>query len=228
MARRLQVPKSQEEALAALVNLSAEDAASLESALSGASHALSIRALSDEVAKASGLSNDFAYRSLRLLSMLYSMMDRADDTSAAFLLDLERAAKATTRDELKSPNRSWDDARQLIGKLLSFPSLSITAKSIDLISENDQVFCDVRVVSDLRPLFLDDVEHEADAFILLHKLRITYHQGNRLEATDITLDARDVESVIAALKRAEDKGKKLQGLSSKIETPILRTHSHED
>lgn len=230
MARAfLRVPKSQAEPLARLLKLPESDASSLERALSDAKPSLSLKRLSDEVAGAAGLTPEATYELIRVLAMLYTTRDRAGAGLSEFLADVERAARETDRDDLQSPAIGWDRAKQRLERLLKLDgSLGVTAKALDVLTEHEKVFCDARVLTDVRPIFAADVEHSPDAFILVHKLRIAYHQDGALETTYIAMDASDVETLLAVLKRASSKEKSLESLAEKSGLPVLRAKSHAD
>jgi hypothetical protein len=227
---KLQVPKSQEEALASLINLPARDAEAFEKGLRGAAHNTSIRALASSIAQISGLADTVVYPATRALASLYTMMDRLETPIEEFLSEIERAAQATSRDDLKSPAFGWDEARARLRKFLSFDrSLGFTAKAFDLLTDNERVFCDARVISDVRPIFLKDVDHSPDAFILLHTLHLEYHKaGGQLESLDVSMDSNDVQYLLKALERARGKEASLRDLAERMDLPVVRATAHED
>lgn len=123
----LQVPKSQEEGLSRLLNLSDDDAASLERGLREATCSSSIRALASSVSTASGLSDTHVYSMVRVLSSLYTTRDRLEIDLSELAVEIEKAARESGREDLASPRIGWDKARERLAHFLSLhDSLGIT------------------------------------------------------------------------------------------------------
>jgi hypothetical protein len=222
----LRIPRTEESALARLLGLSSEQHADLSRALRESGPCLSIKGLADRVAEKIPTLPKHELRDLvRVLATLYTVRDREQADPAAFLTDIERAAKETRRDEL-GDKVDWTIARTRLGELLSNNhSLGVTAKAVDVLREHERVFCDARILTDVRPVFAADVHQTPDATVLIHELRIAYHESGDLKAIYVAMDSSDVRSLRDALERAVAKEATLEKLSK---VPMLRIDSHEE
>jgi hypothetical protein len=189
---------------------------------------MSVRQLADQVAEKTGFSPEVTYDVMRVLAVLYTARDRAgipDD----FLANVERAAREANRDDVKTPKIGWEKARERIKRFLALDrSLGLTAKAFDLLTEYDKVFCNARVVTDMRPIFTTDVARSPDALVLVHTLRIAYHEGGDLKAVYVAMDTSDVDSLLTTLDRARKKEASLESLAKQAGVPLLRATLKED
>jgi hypothetical protein len=226
---RLRVPRSEEKALARVLSLSDAEVGAIHAALAESEPALSVRRLADRVAEKTGLASDLVYNVVRTLAVLYTARDRSSTSMDEFLADVERAAKEASSEDLKAPKIGWESARARIKRFLTIDrSLGITAKAYDLLNEYERVFCDARVVTDVRPIFTADVAQKPDAAILVHTLRIAYHEGGDLKAVYVSMDTSDVASLMKLLERATKKEAGLEPLAKGAGIPLLRATTHED
>jgi len=224
----LQVPESQEDALARLVHLEREQHVALSRALHEAKAGFSIVGLAHRVSEASGLDPRAVYDVVRLLAMLYRVRDREQVSPEEFLSEVERAAKETGRADLTETSIDWHDVRQRVAELLSHTqSLGVTAKALDVLTEHERVFCDARVLTDIRPVFAPDVNQAPDALLLVHELRLSFHHGDEVEAIFIAMDSTDLRALRDVLERASKKEASLEALAGKTDVPVLKATSHE-
>ena len=223
-SRSLRIPKSEEESFARLVTLPGERSSALIAALADAQPAFSVRKLAENIAPKVGLDTNDVYSLVRIAAVLYTTLDRSDSALPEFLDQIRRAGEETGRDDLRPPNLNWDDIAPRLRKLLSLDkSLGVTAKALDVLAEHEKVYCNARILTDVRPVFARDVDQAPEALILVHKLRISYHQNGKIRTTYIALDADDIDSLFDILSRASKKEKSLESLAAKTHLPVLRT-----
>ena len=220
----LRVPKSQEPALARMATLDDAEERRLDEALRDSVPGYSIQALATQVREKSHIED--APELVRLLAMLYAVRDRERVEPSDFLLEVERAARATNRPELVDPGVDWPSIRARIGRLLQSESLGVTAKAFDVLSEHERMFCGARVLTDMRPIFASSTNRPPQAFVLVHELRISYHEGDELKSVYIAMDSDDIRSLRDILARASEKEASLEVLSTKT-APLLKARSHE-
>jgi len=113
------------------------------------------------------------------------------------------------------PNLRFDENRieQLrtnLQKLLRVPSMYMGAKATSVLTDNQSNFLTARVLTDVRPVFELETTDVAGA-VVLHNLKIHFaSQSDAEREFFVSLDAADVESLIATLQRAQQKAEKLQ------------------
>lgn len=103
-----------------------------------------------------------------------------------------------------------------ISSLLALKSFNIVGlKAKELQGQCERSFCDSRIVTDLRPIFGDKVGEPPTAFIVVHTLKIGFHDSGSSEHKDlyVALDDQDITSLRKALERADDKAKSLKALT---------------
>ena len=104
---------------------------------------------------------------------LYVMLVASQRQEQVFLDDLaETLSVAATHGVLA-------EAREKLALLLGVPAIRITAKAWSLLEEQDKIFIDSRSVTDLRPIFGEDVAQPLAATIISHTLRISYRSDGK-------------------------------------------------
>lgn len=89
--------------------------------------------------------------------------------------------------------------------------LEITMKGMGVLVEQDHIFIDPRIVTDVRPIF-NTKGDSVDAAVIVHNLRIHYAVNSEHKDFYVALDTGDVQLLREALDRADQKAKCLQGL----------------
>jgi hypothetical protein len=109
----------------------------------------------------------------------------------------------------------------LVKQVLEQPAVVATAKAWTLLVENEHNFAEVRVVTDLRPVFTDGADSPENALIV-HLLRITHgdRQGN-LSDLVFALDDVDVLKLQDALSRAQAKSSSLKRMLKSASMSVL-------
>ncbi len=92
----------------------------------------------------------------------------------------------------------------------------ITAKMIDLLTENQKNFVDVNIYQDIRPAF-DDSDNLLGS-VVIHNLKIFFKEDNEIKELYISLDNNDLEKLILLLKKAQEK---LKIITSHFDTAKL-------
>ncbi len=114
-----------------------------------------------------------------------------------------------------------DQLRVNLQKLLKVPSMSIGAKATGLLFENERSLLNSRVITDIRPVFQMD-STDIGAAVILHTLKLEYAEsGDGDKEFFIVLDSTDIDSLIANLERAKEKGQKLKGILKNTAIPLI-------
>ena len=97
--------------------------------------------------------------------------------------------------------------------LLSIEEVGLAAKALDLQTEDERTFCTVsRILTDLRPVFGVDVTEGPKAMVIVHLLKLGYHQAGSSNHRDVyvSMDANDLQTLRKMIDRAEEKAKSLK------------------
>lgn len=110
---------------------------------------------------------------------------------------------------------------QLI-RLLEVDALVITTKANDLLYEDKHaVRGSTRVITDIRPVFRTDPEDDPAAALIVHTLKMSYHDGGRIEDFLVTLDAEQIDELMGALERASLKAESLKQMLAGTNVPFI-------
>jgi hypothetical protein len=89
--------------------------------------------------------------------------------------------------------------------------LNITMKAMGVLTDQDHLFLHARIMTDVRPVF-NERGDSVDAAVIVHNLRIHYSVDSDHKDIYFAMDTNDIQSLRAALDRADVKAKCLQGL----------------
>jgi hypothetical protein len=143
------------------------------------------------------------------LLSLYALRAHLETSVETFAEDVCRAIEQGGANGLQLRPETREQFRRHLVRLLSIPALSVGAKSIDVWLEQERVFHDARIITDIRPVFGTDVHASPNAALLVHTLRITYHQDNDLKQFFVAMSQADVTALRAVLDRATEKADSL-------------------
>ncbi len=114
-----------------------------------------------------------------------------------------------------------ESLRKRLSLLLDFDqSLGVTSKAFDVMTENERVFCDARILSDLRPVFAAGKE-EALGAVIIHNLRIGFHRAGKHQELYFALDTDDIQKLKEVIERAGKKTAVLESILRKSGVPYL-------
>ncbi len=131
----------------------------------------------------------------------------ADDISQTLLED---HAKDFTKEKVKLLN-----GRLRI--LLSIDKgVAITSKARNVISNHDHVYCNARIVSDIRPIFSAEAD-SVSAMGIVHTFNITHHVSGRRKHGEffVAMDDNDLIAIKKLIERAEKKSGILKSIIKK-------------
>ena len=212
----LTIPQRFRPTFAMFTNLHADAMIALVEAVRVAIPASSIRAYATGIENAGkvALSEDDLYNILVMLGNLYHVRTSGDWPSLDdFIRDLIDAAKR--EDPKIPPEKSTSLAGNLRYLLDPNGSLAISAKASELRSEHQRVLCtgNCRVLTDLRPVFLEDVKQGPKAVFIQHILKLDYHDDSGRDAKEffVALDEGDLRRLKSLIDRAIAKGNSLRG-----------------
>jgi hypothetical protein len=92
--------------------------------------------------------------------------------------------------------------------------LSITMKAMGVVLNQERVFLQSQILTDIRPVFdqTGDAVDSVDAAVIVHNLRIHYLVDSDHKDFYVALDTSDIQSIREMLDRAEAKAECLKRL----------------
>ena len=115
----------------------------------------------------------------------------------------------TGTEEVGNPNFSSSEfalASTRLGELLEADgSLSRRSKARNVVKEHGMMFCSCRVLTDVRPVFSKNPESEPEDMVIVHTIKLVYHEGGKHKEVFVAADLSDLKKLRDALDRAEKK-----------------------
>lgn len=116
-----------------------------------------------------------------------------------------------------------DDLKFYIEKILEMEAtLGIYAKNVFLSDENQNIFFESRIITDIRHVFYNDVLKLPDFAFVQHKLKIIYLESKGIKEKFFTLDLKDLIDLKNLIERAISKEKTLEKLSKRNNIKLLK------
>ena len=162
----------------------------------------------------------------KAIQFLFFNLLSSEESSREFSKKLLDALKEGFRKPSESEKWTPDETQHekinsRLKQLGDVNRLKLGFKAVVLANFDERLFLDCRVVTDIRPVYVDSFPDEdaqapvnadeprpfghSPAYILVHKLRLDYRCAENNSSTHISLDAEDIDSLIRALKRAKNK-----------------------
>lgn len=146
-----------------------------------------------------------------VLVALYGVKSTRDLPVEEFVEEVCDALESLPSDELRLPHSEREAFRRKLTILLSADVFSLVSKAYDLATEDERVYCQGRILTDLRPIFGSRVEDGPRAMVIVHHLKLSYHQGSeRHQEFHIALDSDDLQALRKLIDRAEAKASSLR------------------
>ncbi len=210
------IPKSAYSAIQSLIHLSAPDFEAFLEALSRAEPSLDQDNFWEHVAAHAKQIDRTVIKSI--LHEIFQM-DTARERAATDGLTTDEFAEsvAEAAASAKSDKFPFEDGDRKILKdrlvriFEGKKGLKTTMKAMGVVLDQDRIFYQARILTDIRPVFNEDGD-SVDAAVIVHNLRIHYGQDSDHKDFYVALDTRDIQSLREVLDRADAKAKCLQGL----------------
>jgi len=154
-----------------------------------------------------------------LIYALYRVREFSEISHTSFLNELVKGVQEKV--EPRIDEGQLPTVRARLGKVLSVESLVSLGKAINLQRAGERIYCDSRIISDIRPVFGKDIEVEPVGAVVIHTLKVGYHEGDKHKEFFIILDDEDLVSLREDVDRAISKSNALGRLLIRADVPKL-------
>jgi hypothetical protein len=196
----LNIPKSYRDGLLALLSMDRAGFDQLLQALEShpeTSITTPLRPLNVEIR---GLEKKVTDDIFSVIVSLYRVWARAgDQTSDAFGDDVLQAISEF------DPIGQSAEARARIHAVLNIEALASLSKARAVLTDNQYDFYDAKILTDLRYAFRPDPTAEPYGAVIVHILKLSYHEEAEHKSFFVALDSEDLKKLRLALERAEKK-----------------------
>ena len=226
---RLRVPENRLEGLAKTFSLSNETFQALVKALSGFPITLFPReVLSKTISNVGSIPPEDSKIICESLLSLCMVRANSDKSITDFINDVIKSIHELNSDKLRLSEEEKKNFSERFRTLLDNESLTVSARATSLLFEYERAFHRARILTDIRPVFQGQADTPPNTALLVHMLRLTYHQSDERGHKEfhVSMDDEDLQDLIDVLNRAKIKAKTLKKLllASKI-TCIDRYHT---
>lgn len=219
----LRIPEYFHAGLKRLIHLNPDQAVELTEALAKEQPKYFAQQLATQVAKKTRtIPPDDVTEIIRVLNALYSVSKTTEVSATEFV---EALCDAAERLELKpSDDALWTRFKSTLEQILSDDgALAVAAKASNVISEYDRIFYDVRILTDIRPVFRVDARERPAAMAAIHTLRLSFHQNGDWQMFFLAMDNKDLAKLKSAITRAEEKAANIAGIIAETQIPVLES-----
>lgn len=208
-----------------LEQLSEEQFASLCDAIISAPLTLSMEEMSQYLVKnVLNLELNSAECILRLLVSIDERRKPEDIGGLEIIAQVQNALSpslSTGADSTQTQKLGWDRLRKVFAR----PNrLNLISKALSVMYEHHNLFQEVRILTDIRPVFLDGPDSDSPALgaaTVIHSLKVQYLNSTSPREIFLALDDEDLAKLENAVKRARIKSEKLQKFIEATDVPYL-------
>jgi hypothetical protein len=132
---------------------------------------------------------------------------------------LDTLSQDTEHKTITDENRAA--IKQRLQELLDIDILRIGAKAFEVLFEHEHNLTAARILTDVRPVFGDNVAERPMAAIIVHNLRISYMDAGQRREFFVALDTSDIEKLMKTVERAKVKADSLKALLATTDVPYV-------
>jgi hypothetical protein len=220
----LRIPKEYERGFVEIRELEESQILELLTALESEPATLNRADLQSQVAsKVETILSDEIDVIMETLVSLYALRDSMGLQTSEFADVVSDAVEASNVEELElADEEEREHFKTRLVRLLGVFSLDVAAKATDLLYEHEHTVHGLpRVLSDVRPIFGADPEDPPTGAVVVHTLKISYHEDRQIKEFFIALDSYQVDELIGVLGRASLKGESLKRMLTAAGVPHI-------
>lgn len=207
----LTLPEELKPALAATLSLSDEAFEQFLSQLQSAPMSFSDSELSDNLAAGTKLIPPDTISSIVEMLVTFQWVPSSAGVSTdEFLNDLVEAINET--DLKDSIDLQPEKIRSRLASLLGAKSIAFAASARQVRRNYERTFCSAEMFTDIRPMFGNGDDNSAVAAIVVHTLKISYHERNVLKDFFVALTSDDLDTLEELIGNARDQSDQLDSV----------------
>ena len=212
----IQIPMSGEQALLAFAKLPPEQAAAMAEALDEEGKLLRAGEITVRIEQAAP---DLAVSAEDLTSALLNVISRRERSPAELAAGIRRRRAFRELPELEQDAFSVN-----LERLVGLRCLRLSARAWDVVTEQERLFAEARILTDVRPVFTRDDEARPEAAVIVDTLRIEYYDvSGDLHVFQVAMDRGDLTSLAATVERGLRKTDNVTDFLASSQLPSWKT-----
>jgi hypothetical protein len=125
----------------------------------------------------------------------------------------EIAAQISESPDLDLGHHQRELLRSRLVYLTQSESLMVKSKAVGIATASERPYHGARIITEVRPIFLQDASRPPAAAVLVHTLIVAFHTASGyVEEAHFALDIGDVKMLARTLERAQAKDESLRGV----------------
>ncbi len=122
---------------------------------------------------------------------------------------------------LRTEKKDVPKLRLKFTRLLNIETFNALAKAKRLQRDGERLYCDAKVVSDIRPVFGSRPTSLPVGAVVTHSLKLGYHESGEHKEFNVILDRIDLDLLVDVIGRAKAKDTTLRALLKETRLPDL-------
>jgi hypothetical protein len=206
----LEIPEEYRAAIGKIVGLPEEGVAQLISAISSVKIRSSASEMTDAIrGQVTSINGDDLKDIVEALYSLYHVREFSEVRLERFISDI--VASVLKDEDLGASKEDVPRLRKIFRRLLNIDTLNALTKAIKLQRDGERIYCDSRIITDIRPIFGGEVSEAPSSAVIRHTFKIGYHRDGDgpHQAFYVAMDEADLHSLFAVIGRAIEKSETL-------------------
>lgn len=215
---KLEIPERRKKGFEYFIALEDELRNKLISELNNIPIELSLEEIVEELSKKLNLNKNELFEIIKTFFSLFFVNESYEIDLNTFIDDITEALEETKEKKLK-PDENFNN--QLKKLLSSKGSFYVVFKANRLISEREKLLVNTRILTDVRPVFNEEKDCKIESFLVIHNLKIEYHERDEHKEIYFALDNNDLKRLKEFIEKAEEKEKVIKEQLKTIKVPFL-------
>ncbi len=204
---RLTIPQRNRAGLSKFLVLPKEAFDDFIGALTNERAALDLPLRVPDKMKVSGLTKsdlDDVMRAIVSLSILQWSRESESGDQKTFINEIAEAI------EVFDPIGASDESKERLRRTLSLDTLLITSKAISIFTDYQRTLYSSKILTDLRYVFQEDPEDEPYGAVIVHLLKLSYHEDTQHKEFFVAMDDNDLAQLKRLVERADKKARNIR------------------
>jgi hypothetical protein len=201
-----------------------EVAASLLSALQAPSLPLRPKALAAAVSeKVQGIQAAEIEKIVITMTSLYMARSNLGLSAPDFIDSIVESIEESLSQRADFTQDEREKFKQRLTSLLNIDSFAVVAKAQEILHEHQHALSQMRILTDIRPVFGRENVESPVATVVVHTMKITYIAEGKIREFFVAMDSSDIKMLKDVLERAEKKAESVREMIATTGIEIIES-----